>query len=260
MLVASATVAAATVLIGLEPPACADEKARTASPKPPAAPVAKADRPSESPAHPTMPADVATFGVISLLRADDDRAVPRPEVAMERVHEKEKPLAISIWAESIDDAASGAGLRLSSTGISGGKARVGERATVATVGKGAVDFDLSAFDDDRGGLGDRRFAQRVTGPDGHLPSELIQRVVRDNFGRFETCYRGGLRRNPTLRGRVVVTFVIDRRGNVALARDSGSDLPDADVTGCVVRAFDTLVFAESKDSSVTIVYPLVFKP
>jgi hypothetical protein len=166
-----------------------------------------------------MPADVATFGVISLLRADDDRAVPRPEVAMERVHEKEKPLAISIWAESIDDAASGAGLRLSSTGISGGKARVGERATVATVGKGAVDFDLSAFDDDRGGLGDRRFAQRVTGPDGHLPSELIQRVVRDNFGRFETCYRGGLRRNPTLRGRVVVTFVIDRRGNVALARD-----------------------------------------
>ena len=179
---------------------------------------------------------------------------------MEKPPKHKEKLAVSIWAESIDDAASGAGLRLSSTGISGGKVGVGERPVVRTVGKGAADLNLSAFDDDRGAKGTRRFTQRVAEPDGHLPSELIQRVVRDNFGRFETCYRGGLRKNPSLRGRVVVTFVIDRHGDVALARDSGSDLPDSDVTGCVVRAFDTLVFAESKDSSVTIVYPLVFNP
>jgi len=85
-------------------------------------------------------------------------------------------------------------------------------------------------------------------------------VVRESFGRLDLCYETGLRRRPGLAGRVVVKFVISRSGAVALASDAGSDLGDADVVGCVVRAFDSMTFPESIDSSVTVVYPLVFTP
>jgi hypothetical protein len=93
---------------------------------------------------------------------------------------------------------------------------------------------------------------------GHLPPEVIQRVVRENFGRFRFCYEAGLRANPSLRGRVVVKFVIDRGGAVGLSADSGSDLPDTRVTECVVRAFGDLSFPSPEGGMVTVVYPISF--
>ena len=43
---------------------------------------------------------------------------------------------------------------------------------------------------------------------GRIPAEVIQRIVRQNFGRFRLCYENGLRNNPNLQGRVAVSFVI----------------------------------------------------
>jgi hypothetical protein len=93
---------------------------------------------------------------------------------------------------------------------------------------------------------------------GHLPPEVIQRVVRENFGRFRFCYEAGLRANPSLRGRVVVKFVIDRGGAVGLSTDAGSDLPDSRVTQCVVRVFGDLSFPSPEGGMVTVVYPILF--
>ena len=72
---------------------------------------------------------------------------------------------------------------------------------------------------------------------GHLPPEVIQRIVRQHFGRLRICYENGLRTDPKLAGRVNVQFVIDRSGFVTTAQDGGSSLPDAAGVGCVVRAF-----------------------
>lgn len=95
---------------------------------------------------------------------------------------------------------------------------------------------------------------------GRLPPELIQRVVRQNFGRFRSCYEAGLRANPSLGGRVVTRFVIDRSGVVAHATDGGSDMPDKAVVGCVTRAFQGLSFPEVEGGIVQIVYPIMFTP
>jgi hypothetical protein len=57
-----------------------------------------------------------------------------------------------------------------------------------------------------------------------------------------------------------VRFVIDRSGAVTQAVDGGSDLPNADVVACVVRAFTTLSFPQPPDGLVTVVYPIVFTP
>ena len=95
---------------------------------------------------------------------------------------------------------------------------------------------------------------------GRLPAEVIQRAVRQQMGRLRLCYLHGVTKNPTLAGRVAVKFVISREGSVTLAQDGGSDLPDAGVIACVVRAFADLSFAESPGGLVTVTYPIIFSP
>ncbi|WP_437989659.1 AgmX/PglI C-terminal domain-containing protein [Sorangium sp. So ce145] len=95
---------------------------------------------------------------------------------------------------------------------------------------------------------------------GRLPPEVIQRIVRQSFGRFRLCYERGLQRDAGLQGRVIVRFTIDPRGALVNARDGGSDLPDSASVSCVVRAFRDLTFPAPEGGSVDVVYPLLFSP
>jgi hypothetical protein len=95
---------------------------------------------------------------------------------------------------------------------------------------------------------------------GRLPAEVIQRVVRQNSGRYRFCYETALRSNPNLQGRVTARFVIDRAGAVAVASDGGSDIPDEAMRRCVVASFTNLSFPPPDNGTVTVVYPLVFSP
>lgn len=95
---------------------------------------------------------------------------------------------------------------------------------------------------------------------GRIPAEVIQRIVRQNFGRFRLCYENGMRGNPGLAGRVSVKFVIDRGGAVSMTADGGSDLPDPAVVQCVVRGFANLSFPQPEGGMVTVVYPIMFNP
>ncbi len=94
---------------------------------------------------------------------------------------------------------------------------------------------------------------------GRLPPEVIQRIVRQNFGRFRLCYENGLRENPNLQGRVTVRFVIGRDGSVSDV-GGGGDIPDAGVISCVTRAFYGLSFPQPEGGVVTVSYPIVFSP
>jgi hypothetical protein len=96
---------------------------------------------------------------------------------------------------------------------------------------------------------------------GRLPAEVIQRVVRQNFGRFRLCYENGLRNNPSLAGRVSVRFVIARDGSVMSAANGGADLTDPAVVSCVVQSFRGLQFPQIEDGgAATVVYPITFAP
>ncbi|HMY19589.1 MAG TPA: AgmX/PglI C-terminal domain-containing protein [Polyangium sp.] len=95
---------------------------------------------------------------------------------------------------------------------------------------------------------------------GRLPPEVIQRIVRQNFGRFRLCYENGLRRNPNLIGRVGIRFTIGRDGAISNVRNGGSDLPDAGVVACVGRNFNNLEFPQPEAGIVTVVFPIFFAP
>jgi hypothetical protein len=94
---------------------------------------------------------------------------------------------------------------------------------------------------------------------GRLPQDVIQRIVRQNFGRFRNCYEMGLRSNPNLEGRVTARFVIGRDGAVSNV-SAGGDLPDAQVKSCVASAFYGLSFPSPENGIVTVSYPIMLTP
>jgi hypothetical protein len=89
---------------------------------------------------------------------------------------------------------------------------------------------------------------------------VIQRIVRQHFGRFRLCYESGLRTTPTLAGRVAVKFTIDKSGAVAAPADGGSDLPDKAVVACVVKGFANMSFPQPESGTVVVTYPIIFAP
>ncbi len=129
-------------------------------------------------------------------------------------------------------------------------------------GSGGFTFDRGFLSDVHGVKAPRiRIVDGGPGPTaGRLPPEAIQRVVRQNMGRFRLCYQRGLDKQPGLRGRVVTRFLIVRDGTVPFAADDGSNMLDASVTACVVRTFTALAFPEPTGGTVSVIYPFTFEP
>jgi hypothetical protein len=94
-----------------------------------------------------------------------------------------------------------------------------------------------------------------------LPPEVVQRIVRQNYGRFRLCYENGLRSNPTLGGSVKTSFTIKSDGSVADAKDAGGDLADKAVHACIVRGFGNLTFPEPEPKkSIKVTYEVNLTP
>jgi len=160
-----------------------------------------------------------------------------------------------MWGDAIGEAFGAGGISLSGSGVDAG-----------TLGHGAGTGTGQSFGSGHGRLGGgsttspslRQGATQVT---GRLPPEVIQRIVRQNFGRFRLCYENGLRTAPNLEGKIAIKFVIDGTGAVTSAVDGGSDLPDAAVIACVKRGFGNLSFPQPEgNGTVTVVYPIIFRP
>lgn len=115
----------------------------------------------------------------------------------------------------------------------------------------------------QGRLGQRgspsaKVAVGTTTVSGRLPPEIIRRIVQRNVPRLRYCYEKGLTTNPTLTGKVVVRFVIEKDGSVGAVSDGGSSMPDAAVTSCVLATFQSIAFPTPEGGVVVVVYPIVF--
>ncbi len=184
-----------------------------------------------------------------------------------------------MWAESIGDAFGTGGLSMSGTEEGGGGKwnGIGINGIGSTIGHGSgLMGDLGpghGYGPPGWGIGHAGPGGGHTpkGPqlreppietfNGTLPREVVQRVVRQNFGRFRLCYEGGLRTNPGLTGRVAVAFVIARDGSVAVASaDRSTEMPDQNVVSCVVRGFQNLSFPAPTNGTVQVIYPLMLAP
>jgi hypothetical protein len=214
--------------------------------------------------------EAAEFGMIGLLNVGaggDPNAPTAPWGREDSLGQDPLSARGNMWGDSIGDSFGAGGLGLSGVGEGGGGRGEGiGLGNVGTIGHGAGTGTGSGFGNGHGRLGGAHqtkspsIRQGATQVNGRLPPEVIQRIVRQNFGRFRLCYENGLRTNPNLQGRVAVKFVIDRSGAVSTASDGGSDLPDQGVVSCVVRGFGNLSFPQPEGGIVTVVYPIIFNP
>lgn len=101
----------------------------------------------------------------------------------------------------------------------------------------------------------------ATAVSGRLPAETIRKIVRASFGKYRKCYEAGLGKDPTLEGKVIVRFVIDRQGKVsAVGIAPESTMPDDTVSTCIAEAYKTLEFPQPEGGIVTVTYPIMFSP
>lgn len=215
--------------------------------------------------------DFGAIGLLAMVSGDANAPTAPWGDVMARGVDPKSALG-NMFGSDIGESGGMNGLGLSGTGEGGGKFQ-----GIGLDSIGALGHFAGPPGTGPGGFGcgggpcDRNLRSHVTrGPSlraagkteviGRLPPEVIQRVVRQSFGRFRSCYEAGLRKNPSLEGRVVTRFVIDRSGAVSHATDGGSDLPDQAVVTCVTRAFHALSFPEVEGGIVRIVYPLMFTP
>lgn len=203
--------------------------------------------------------EAAEFGMVGILNAGagGGAADPSPKTGVAQPRAAAAPPAspsadknVAAWGDGIADETKG-------SGIGGGGLGLG---AVGNAGQGA------GFGNGHGRLGGAHATSGITirqaaaVVQGRLPSEVITRIVRQNFGRFRVCYEVGLRSNPRLMGTVATRFVIGRDGAVTGVQDAGSTVPDASVVACVVRSFSNLSFPAPESGIVTVTYPIVLGP
>lgn len=95
---------------------------------------------------------------------------------------------------------------------------------------------------------------------GRLPPETIQRIVRERYPKFRSCYEEGLRRDRNLIGRVTVRFVIGCDGTITSIEPVCTSMPDRDVVRCITEEYKPLRFPQPEGGIVTVVYPIMFSP
>ncbi len=103
-------------------------------------------------------------------------------------------------------------------------------------------------------------AATVTG--GTLSKKAIAKVVNDNKGAIRYCYESQLTRYPTLRGKVVVDFIIEPSGAVKTIKLPGNSLSNksaaANVASCLMRMIRRWRFPKPKGGKVRVIYPFTF--
>jgi hypothetical protein len=222
-----------------------------------------------------MIADASSFGAIGLFNTGEGADPNTPIAPWGGVDAMGlDPMNANglMWSDDIGNAHGPGGLGLTGLGEGGGGFGEGlGLGPVGTINHGSGNCKGSYCPGFGDGMGNgtarlgrtyRPKTQRLrigqTTMSGRLPPEVIQRIVRQNFGRFRLCYENGLRTNPNLQGRVVVNFVIGRSGAVQSAA-GGGDMPSA-VTSCIVSSFYGLSFPPPDGGIVTVSYPIVLTP
>ena len=99
----------------------------------------------------------------------------------------------------------------------------------------------------------------ATGGTGTLNPDEVRSTVGRALGGIKACYERALRRDPTLQGRVTISFTIGATGRVTRAVPSNDTIGSA-VSGCVADRFRLISVSPPRNGTVTFSYPFIFQP
>ncbi len=150
-------------------------------------------------------------------------------------------------------------LRTRTGGGSGQAAGLGSLKASKGAGKAAKEGAAVKERQIRGNVGLRTGGD--VGGSGEFDAALVQRQIKQRIKSITRCYESELRKNPSLAGKVTVTFTIQERGNVTGAKASENTTGSAAVADCVTRTISRFRFNPGPEGgSVTFRYPFVFQP
>jgi TonB family protein len=127
---------------------------------------------------------------------------------------------------------------------------------LGTAGGGKVDL---------GPKGDAKISGRVRDAAPEVDStevdrDALGRYVRGRVKSIVACYEKELKRNPSLKGKVVVTWTITPGGRSSGVEIEENSMGSDAVSACIRTVIRSWVFPFKPESEVTVSYPFVFTP
>ncbi len=89
--------------------------------------------------------------------------------------------------------------------------------------------------------------------------EEVRQVIRKHTTEFKNCYSEGVKKNPSLEGKVVIEFDIADNGSVSKAAVQSATLSDEAVQSCIISKIMTMKFPPPPMGTIAGVrYPFIF--
>ena len=86
----------------------------------------------------------------------------------------------------------------------------------------------------------------------------LSRYIRDRLGAIRGCYERELKRNPGLKGKVVVRFNITPAGRAGDVRIEENTLGSPEVSSCITGLMRSWIFPFKPPDEVPVQYPFLF--
>jgi TonB family protein len=138
-------------------------------------------------------------------------------------------------------------------GGQGGAASIGD---LATSGGGAVGYGTKSEVKVTGTVATE--AAEIDSAD--IDQAKLGAFVRARMGLIKSCYENALKRNPNLKGKVVIRFTILETGGVADVGASQNSLGSSDVASCIMNTMRSWRTQFRPSGPVTVEYPFLFTP
>lgn len=93
---------------------------------------------------------------------------------------------------------------------------------------------------------------------GSLGREAIRGVITSHTADVRACYQNELRRDPSLGGRVTVSFIVSPTGSVESPQIATSTMGNEAVESCITTVVGEWSFPAPEGGSVVVNYPFTF--
>ena len=94
--------------------------------------------------------------------------------------------------------------------------------------------------------------------DGAVDSASVSKTIRGSSIAVKRCYDKALLVNPTLKGKVSVTILINEKGRVESVEISEDTIKDAEVVKCIKGVVSRLRFPKPDGGPASVTFPFVF--
>ena len=94
--------------------------------------------------------------------------------------------------------------------------------------------------------------------DGAVDSASVAKTVRGSYAAVKRCYDKALLVNPTLKGKISVTVLINEKGRVESVDISEDTVKDAEVAKCIKGVVSRLRFPKPDGGPASVTFPFVF--